>query len=426
MLVSLVLLSQLPIVIASAGAGQDTSADGELGCWLWLRPGAYAVYEGVVYDVHYYSGATKVSKLVLEWRVLSVEAGGSARVFYSLALKPLGGGEPLFNRSTVVVVDCRGFMYSLNGTYLGVWTLFRPPYALVNGSRVIIADTSPVAPLSAQVGAMRGLVKEGSMYGARYLSVSPVLLPALKFNLSKERVIEVKLSLINLINESRAREIAEKLWNSSLEYEGYAKYKIRIDYKPFIEGYSEFLLESKDWLDIVTPYYYDSITGIALALRVGGFELEWLLLDDVFQYIEAYRLWDYVSKINREATVSNILSLYGYKSEEDLVRSLGYDPSEFVGKDIEGNPVLNVWLPMNTLMLVDTNVFELMREAVSSQGGSTTTTTGWPTSEATTATGGSSGPHSGIKWYLLAVAVALSIAAVLYLTYARRGAGASG
>lgn len=428
-LLRVLLLTMILLVIPSMGSYAILASsveDDQWHAWLWLRPGAYALYEGVVYKVHYYS--EKAYRLKLEWKVLSVRGDGSAVVSYSLALEPLDRGKPVFNRSAVVLVDGKGFMYSLNGTYLGVWTLFRPPQRLVEGSTISIAATSPIAPLKAGIGTVRELVREGSMYDMRYLGISPAMLPALKFNLTGERVVEAELNLMEVINESRAYEIAERIWNTSLEYKGWAKYKIRIDYKPFIEGYKDFLLESRSWLKVVTPYYYDSITGVALAIRVGVFGLEWFLLDDVFQYLEAYRLSDYSVVIDREATVSHILSLYGYESKEDLVRSLGYDPGEFMGRDVRGNPILNVWLPISSLMLVDTNVFELMREAISGQGRGPAATTSEPATQATTAPGSGLEPHSNIAWHLyLLIAVAiLSAVVALYVAHARRGAGVPG
>jgi len=360
--------------------------------WPWARPGAYAVYTPVPAEIDVPDQVrkrwVKVNATInLRWVVVDVTPQGLlVNVTFEVP-------EIKYSTSKLFLVTFDGYFYDAEtGECLGVWTFFRPPHTLIPGSKVPLAVKAPVAA----AGPVEVEVLRPTPYDwfktPRWslLRVDGYVLVALRYRLALERIVRLDATTKYLKAMGDPEEVAEKIARAVAERYPQINSMILNDL-PFVEGFKKYLLDG--YLNVNYPPWglctansYDLITGLAVSISVFVDFIDVVLSDDTMTAIGLPQFeYDYSAFARkRYFWLSEMAKLFGL-SEEDVVKALGisegYDEAR-INAHCFGLPSL----------LMDTNVFDLMSEAVAggAEGTGTqtaataTTATSIPTSTATT------------------------------------------
>ena len=361
------LLVQLPTPVINAYARAPS-----YGTWPWARPGAYAVYilNGNISFIAPPGQASgrESSTLILEWRVVNVSDSG---VLVDVQLRLPSINYSL--RKRFIVTYDGAFYDARSRRFLGVWTLFRTPMSLVPGKRVLLAKTSPIAAAGAVQGIIerpRRLYMVASMKKGEVVYIENAVLPALRYGLVLERIVRVDSYLRDALKDidSAADQIAEAAAARYPELRGMKIYGL-----PFLGGgFRRFLETGLSWLNIITPDSYDALTGVALTIQVPSFIIQSVLCDDSLTAIGLPDIYIEFVGTNTIATNSTSFIRRYYGLDRDALLNALHLPGK-------ANEVLLMRIEM---MLVDTNIFNLMKIAVASSSISGETSTAPKTSTA--------------------------------------------
>ena len=337
--------------------------------WPWARPGAYAVYTPIPIQIEENSETPINATLWLKWVITNVTPSGVyVRVYLMVP-------EINYNESKLFFVAYNGSFYDAKTMkYLGIWTLFRPPQTLIPGSKVLIAVKAPVAaagPVKATVERLRKPYFFFQLPGLKELDIYGYVLVALKYGLALERFVVVDATTKALKELGNYSVVAEKIAKALIEkYPELKSWKLYNPRLPAVKGWEmwlENLLKAKWVTDLPTACMYDTITGLAIGiniyldLMISGMVL---LSDDTLTAIGVPKLAMKYSAEVRFGGWPNFFKLFNV-SKNEVIKVL-HVKGEFS----------NVSLCGCDSLLLKTNVFSLMREAVVGAGtrGVTTST----------------------------------------------------
>ncbi len=337
--------------------------------WPWARPGAYAVYTPIPIQIEENSETPINATLWLKWVITNVTPSGVyVRVYLMVP-------EINYNESKLFFVAYNGSFYDAKTMkYLGIWTLFRPPQTLIPGSKVLIAVKAPVAaagPVKATVERLRKPYFFFQLPGLKELDIYGYVLVALKYGLALERFVVVDATTKALKELGNYSVVAEKIAKALIEkYPELKSWKLYNPRLPAVKGWEmwlENLLKAKWFSDLPTACTYDTITGLAISIDIDADIMSsyiTLLSDDTLTAIGIPKFAiEYSTMANPEGW-PNFFKLFNV-SKNEVIKVL-HVKGEFS----------NVSLCGCDSLLLKTNVFSLMREAVVGAGtrGVTTST----------------------------------------------------